>query len=391
MSKFLCLLVKVLSLSALLLSGWVSAQEVIKIGVVGPLTGPFAIAGQAYKQGVEAYMAINGVAAGGRKVEAIFRDSAGSDPSLAKRLAEELVVKDKVSILIGFYLTPEAASAAQVATESKTPLLLVNAASPALIDMSPYFLRLGMTMNQPANLGATYARQQGKSRGYTAVADYSPGHQIEQYFSQSFTAEGGTMVGSARIPLNTTDFAPLAERIANANPDVIQMFVPPGATAIGLIKALAARGLTKKILIIGQAEADDSDLSQFDDSIIGFHTIQYVDTYADNAENKAFGEWLRKNVGPLSRPNPFNVGAYDSTAVAYKMISDQAGKPFNGDAAMKSVVNWAFKGPRGTVVLNTNRQLTQNFYVREVIKGSDGVKKNRVVKTWENVTTVTVK
>ena len=363
----------------------------IKIGVVGPLTGPFATAGQAYKHGVEAYLALNGTSVGGRKVEVLYRDSAGSDPSLSKRLAEELVVKDKVSILLGFYLTPDAASAAPVATESKTPLLLVNAASPALIDMSPYFVRLGMTMNQPAALGATYARQQGKSRGFTVVADYSPGHQIEQYFSQRFTAEGGTMVGSIRIPLNTTDFAPFAERIANANPDVIEMFVPPGATAIGLIRALAARGLTQKSLIIGQGEADDSDLPQFDDSIIGFQSINYLDPYADHAENKAISEWLLRNAGPQARPSPFNIGAYDSMAVAYKMISAQAGKPFDGDAAMKSISNWTFKGPRGTVTIGANRQLTQNFYVQEVTKGPDGIKKNRIVKTWENVTTVNVK
>lgn len=368
-----------------------SAQEVIKIGVVGPLTGPFATAGQSFKHGVEAYMAINGTTVGGRKVEAVFRDSAGSDPSLAKRLAEELVVKDKAAILIGFYLSPEAASAAPVATEAKTPLLMVNAASPPLIDMSPYFVRLGMTMNQPAFLAATYARQLGKSRGYTAVADYSPGHQIEQYFIQKFTAEGGTMVGSVRIPLNTTDFAPFAERIANANPDVIQMFLPPGAPAVSFMKALAARGLTKKILILGQGEADDSELPQFDDSIIGFQSIIYVDAYADNAETKAMTTWLQKNAGPNARPNTLNVGAYDSMAVAYKMIADQAGKPFNGDAAMKSIVNWSFKSPRGTVTVGANRQLTQNFYAREVIKGPDGVKRNRIVKTWQNETTVNVK
>ncbi len=383
--RVLCLLASVFA------CGLAGAQEVLKIGVVGPLTGPFAAAGLSFKHGVESFLANKGSTVGGRKIEVVYRDSAGSDPSLAKRLAEELVVKDKAAILIGFYLSPEAASAAPVANESKTPLMMVNAASPPLIDMSPYFVRLGMTMNQPAFLAASYARQAGKSRGYTAVADYSPGHQIEQYFIQKFTAEGGSMVGSIRIPLNTTDFAPFAERIANANPDVINMFLPPGAPAVSFMKALAARGLTKKVLILGQGEADDSELPQFDDSIIGFQSIIYVDAYADNPEAKAMAAWLQKNVSPTARPNTLSVGAYDSMALAYKMIGDQAGKAFDGDAAMKSIVNYSFKSPRGTVTVGANRQLTQNFYAREVIKGPDGVKKNRIIQTWENVVTVNVK
>ncbi len=391
MRKLMNAIVRMLLCAATFGCAWAGAQEVIKVGVVAPLTGPFASAGQAFKNGVDAYIGLHGANVGGRKVEAVYRDSAGSDPSLAKRLAEELVVKDKAAILIGFYLTPEAASAAAVATEAKVPLMMVNAASPSLIDMSPYFVRMGMTMNQPAFLAATYARGKGKSRGYTAVADYSPGHQIEQYFTQKFTVEGGTMVGSVRIPLNTTDFAPFAERIANANPDVIEMFLPPGATAVGFIKALAARGLTKKVLILGQAEADDNNLPEFDDSIVGFQSIIYVDAYADNPETKAMTGWLQKNVSADTRPNTLNVGAYDGMALAYKMIADQAGKPFDGDVAMKSISNYTFKGPRGTVTVNPNRQLTQNFYAREVVKGPDGVKKNQIVKTWENETTTNIK
>jgi branched-chain amino acid transport system substrate-binding protein len=361
------------------------AQEVVRIGFVGPYTGPFASAGQSFKQGAEAFLAHNGNTVGGRKVEIVYRDSGGADPSLAKRLAEELIVKDKVSILAGFYLSPESAAAAPVTVEAKTPLLMVNAATPALVKMSPYMIRMGQSMIQPAELSAVYARQLGKSRGYVAVGDYSPGHQVEENFINKFKAEGGTIVGNVRIPLSTTDFAPFAERIANANPDVLQVFIPPGAAAVGFAKALAARGLTNKVLIIGQGEADDSELPQFDDSILGFQSVIYFDAYADNPDNKALSAWLQKNVGPQARPNSFSVGAYDAMKVAFKMIADQAGKPFDGDAAMKSVLNWTFEGTRGKVTLGPTRELTQNFYAREVVKGPDGTKRNRIIKVWENV------
>jgi branched-chain amino acid transport system substrate-binding protein len=363
-----------------------SAQESVKIGFVGPYTGPFAVAGQSFRQGVEAYMALNGDKVAGRKVEVIYRDSAGADPTLAKRLAEELVVKDKVAMLGGFYLSPEVAATAPVVNAAKVPLFIVNAATPSLMKMSPYFVRMGQAINQPAELAAAYARQQGKSRGYVAVADYGPGHLVEEAFMAKFTAEGGQMVGNVRVPLNTTDFAPFAERIANANPEVLQIFLPPGAASVGFNKALAARGLTQKVMIIGQGEAEDSDLPLFDDSILGFKSIIYIDANAKNAENVAFAGWLTKNVGPNARPNSFSIGAYDAMHLAYKMIADQAGKPFDGTAAMKSLPGYTFKSPRGTVTIDpATRELVQNFYLREVVKASDGVKRNQVVKVWEQV------
>jgi len=362
------------------------AQEVVKIGFVGPYTGPFAVAGQAYKQGVDAFLALQGDKAGGRKVEVIYRDSAGADPTLAKRLAEELVVKDKVNILAGFYLSPEVAATAPVVNSAKVPLFIVNAATPGLLKMSPYFVRVGQSINQPAELAANYARQSGKSRGYVAVADYGPGHIVEQAFMAKFAAEGGQMVGNVRIPLNTADFAPFAERISNANPDVLQIFLPPGAAAVGFSKALAARGLTTKLMIIGQGEAEDGDLPQFDDSILGFKSILYVDANTKTPESTAFVGWLAKNAGPNARPNSFNVGAYDTMQLIFRMLGDQAGKPFDSQAAIKALAGYSFKSPRGPVTIDPEtRELVQNFYLREVVKADDGSKRNKVVRVWEQV------
>ena len=368
------------------LAGLAQAQDVVKIGFVGPYTGPFAVAGQSFRHGVESYMALRGNTVAGKKIEILWRDSAGADPTLAKRLAEELIVKDKVMMLGGFYLTPEAAAAAPVINEAKVPLFIVNAATPALMKMSPLFVRMGQAINQPAELGAVYARQSGKSRGYVAVADYAPGHIVEGAFMAKFAAEGGQMVGNVRIPLSTADFSPFAERIANANPDVLEVFLPPGAAATGFIKALAARGLTGKLMIIGQGEAEDGDLPQFDDSVIGFKSIIYIDANAKNPENTALTGWLQKNVGPTARPNSFSIGAFDAMHLAYKIVADNAGKPFDGEAAVKALAGYSWKSPRGPVTIDpASRELVQNFYLREVIKDKDGTKKNIIVKTWEAV------
>ncbi len=359
------------------------AQAPVKVGVVGPFTGPFATTGAGFRQGLESYVALHGDKAGGRKIELIYRDST-ANPTTAKALAEELLVKDKVSMLGGFMLTPEAAAAAPVVNETKTPLMLYNAATPALLKMSPFFLRMGQNISIPAELGATWSRQQGKSRGYVAVADYAPGHIVESSFIARFEAEGGKIVGKDRIPLNTVDFAPFAERIANANPDVLEVFIPPGAPAVGFIKALAARGLTQKILIIGQGEAEDNDLHLFDDSVLNFHSIIYLAGSLDNPENNALKAVLRQKFGPDAAPSAFTIGAFDGLHVMYKMVENLSGKPFDGDAAVKSVIGYSWKSPRGPVTIHPSRELVQNFYVRRVEKVG-GRMQNSVIHTFPSV------
>jgi branched-chain amino acid transport system substrate-binding protein len=360
------------------------AQETFKIGIVGPFTGPFATTGVAFRQGLEAYITIHGDTVGGRKVELIYRDST-ANPALAKSLTEELLVKEKVSMLGGYMLTPEAAAVAPLVNETKTPLLLFNAATPALLGMSPYFVRMGQNIAQPAELGAIYARQNNKRRGYVAVADYTPGHVVEQAFIAKFAAEGGEIVGKDRIPLNTVDFAPFAERIASANPDVLEVFITPGAPAVGFIKSLAARGLTKKVLIIGQGEAEDNDLYLFDDSVVGFHSIIYLSSTINNPENQALKATLAKKFGPQTETSAFTVGAYDGLHLAYRMLQGQAGKSFDGEAAVKSLLGYSYKSPRGPVTIDpATRENIQNFYVRRVERRGDKLQ-NVVIKTFEQV------
>jgi branched-chain amino acid transport system substrate-binding protein len=361
------------------------AQDVAKIGIIGQFTGPFAVTGEQYRQGLESYVAQHGNMAGGRKVDLIYRDTGGPNPAQAKRLAEELLVRDKVVILGGLYLSPEAAAAAPAVNETKTPALLFNAASPSLMPASAYFVRMGQNIAVPAMIGADWARSQGKSRGYSVVGDYTPGHDTEAAFAATFTAAGGQMVGKDRVPLNTVDFAPYAERIANANPDVLEVFIPPGAAAVSFIKALAARGLTQKILIIGQGEAEDSDLHLFDESVIGFHSIIYYSSTVDNPENNALKATLQQKFGANALPSSFTLGAYDGLHLAYKMLESQKGKTFDGTAALATLRGFSWKSPRGPVTIDAaTREPIENYYIRRVEK-KDGRMQNTVIKTIEDV------
>jgi branched-chain amino acid transport system substrate-binding protein len=250
---------------------------------------------------------------------------------------------------------------------------------------SAYFVRMGQNISVPAKIGAEWARSQGKSRGYSVVGDYTPGHDTEAAFIETFAAAGGQIVGKDRVPLNTVDFAPYAERIANANPDVLEVFIPPGAAAVGFIKALAARGLTQKILIIGQGEAEDSDLHLFDDSVIGFHSIIYYSSTVDNAENNALKATLQQKFGAKALPSSFTLGAYDGLHLAYKMLESQKGKAFDGTAALATLRGFSWKSPRGPVTIDAaTREPIENYYIRRVEK-KDGRMQNVVIKTIEGV------
>jgi branched-chain amino acid transport system substrate-binding protein len=362
-----------------------AAQDKVKIGIIGPFSGPFAATGIQFRQGIETYVATHGTRAGDREIELIYRDVGGANPAVAKRLAEELIVRDKVSFLGGFYLSPEGAAVAPVATETKTPTVLFVAASPPLVKMSPYLVRVGGNILQQAVPPADWAIKKGLKRAYIAVADYAPGHDVQGGFKARFTALGGQIVGEDRIPLNTIDFAPFVERIANAKPELVDIFIPGGAPAVSFMKAMGAQGLLGKMTLIGQAEADDPDLHLFDDSLIGFYSSLYYAAAVPTETNRKFKAALTEKFGKGAAAAFATVDAYDGMHVIYRMIEAQKGKPLDGTAAIEAIKGYAWESPRGPLKLDPEtRDVIQNVYIRRVEK-VDGRLQNVIVDTIEAV------
>jgi branched-chain amino acid transport system substrate-binding protein len=368
--------------------GSAAAQETVKVGIVGPLAGPFAVMGEHWRQGVESYLAQHGDTAGGRKIEVIYRDT-GGDPSKAKQLVQELVVRDKVSFLGGFGLSPEASAAAPIVNQAKIPTFLSHVASPALMSQSPYFIRMGQNIATPAQVAGAWALKNDKKTAYIAVADYAPGVAMQEAFRTYFSDRGGKIVGEDRIPLNTVDFSPFAERIAATNPDVVAIFVPPGAPAVGFVKALAARGVMKTSIVIGQGEAEDPDLHLFDDAIKGFHSSIYYSSTLDNPENKAFLATLKEKFGPDALPSTFTLGAYDTMALVFKVLDALAGQELSGPKEMEVLKGYSWASPRGKVTLDpATREPIENFVIREVQQTPAGYR-NIVIDTFPQVNAAT--
>jgi branched-chain amino acid transport system substrate-binding protein len=373
----------VVGLTGLLASGAL-AEDSIKVGIIGEFTGPFATTGESYRQGIAAYLARNGDMVAGKKLELVYRDAAGK-PGDAARLAEELVVNEGVKIIGGLCLSSEVAAAAPVMTDAKTPFTSFSAAAPGLTAKSPFFVRAGQDIRASGQAAARSALKNGKHRAYTVVADYIAGQQAEEAFIAEFKAGGGQIDGQDRIPLSTVDYSPYAQRIASADPDVVQIFVPTGAPAVSMLQSIGARGLMKKIMVIGTgAEAEDNDLHLFNDSIEGYYSVMYMSAQTDTPLNKWFKGFLTDKFGANALSNPHNVGAYDGMTIIAKMIESQAGKPFDSNSALKSVEGYSFEGLRGPIKINDDRELTQDYYLRQVQK-VDGKLENVLLQTFPDI------
>ncbi len=346
------------------------AQEPVKIGMVAPFSGVAADYGKQMEAGVRAWLRIHGDTVAGRRIQLIVRDTTGPNPEIAKRLAQELVTRDKVDFLAGFGFTPEALAAAPVATEAKVPMIVMNAASSVVTTRSPYIARLSMALPQVSAPMATWAARNGIRKVYTLVADYAPGIDSENAFKAAFTAAGGQVVDSVRVPLRNPEFAPYLQRIKDAKPEAVFMFVPAGEQGIAFMKAFEERGLANagiKVIATGDL-TDDNVLNAMGDPVLGVITSHHYSAAHDSAENKAFVKAFKEVGGSLARPNFMAVGGYDGMAAIAEVVR-KLGNRIDGDRAMEVLKGLKLMSPRGPIAIDPDtRDIVQTVYIRRVEK-----------------------
>jgi branched-chain amino acid transport system substrate-binding protein len=279
-----------LAVLAALGAGTAQAQDKFKIGLILPMTGPFASTGKQIDAAVKLYMAQNGDTVAGKKVEVIVKDDT-SAPDVTKRIAQELVVNDKVNVLAGFGLTPLALATAPIATQSKTPMVVMAAATSSITEASPFIIRTSFTLPQAAVGMADWAPKNGIKKVVTLVSDYGPGIDAEKYFNDRFLFNGGQVVDKLRVPLRNPDFAPFLQKVRDAKPDALFVFVPSGAGA-ALMKQFAERGMDKAgIKLIGTGDVTDDDiLNGMGDVALGVVTAHHYSASHNSPLNKKFVE-----------------------------------------------------------------------------------------------------
>jgi branched-chain amino acid transport system substrate-binding protein len=343
-----------------------SAQDTVKVGLILPLTGPFAPTGRQIEGGAKLYMQQHGDKVAGKKIELIVRDD-GNVADATKRIAQELIVNDKVQVLAGFGLTPLALATAPISAEAKVPQIIMGAATAIIPDRSPYIVRTSMVTNQITVGIADWAPKSGLKKVVTLVSDFAPGIDIEKAFSDRFKASGGQIVEQLRVPLANPDFAPFLQRAADAKPDGLFVFVPAGVGAI-FMKQFVERGLDKSgIRLIGTGDMTDDDiLNNIGDVALGLITSHHYSADHQSAMNKKFVADFQKLNN--KRPNFMGVSGYDGMAVLYKALEKTKGDA-NGDALVAAMKGLAWESPRGPISIDpATRDIVQNIYVRKVEK-----------------------
>jgi branched-chain amino acid transport system substrate-binding protein len=351
-------------------AGAAHAQDALKIGLIGTYSGPYADYGRQFDAGVALYLKEHGNKIAGRPVEVIKKDTAGPAPDAAKRIAQELVVRDKVQILTGLDFSPNAYAVAAVATQAKIPTVVMNASSSAITTSSPYVARLSFTVQQVSDPMARWMLRNGTKEAYVVVADYASGTDSLTAFKKAFEGGGGKVVGELRTPMNNPDFSAYVQRIKDAKPQSVFFFFPSGVMPPAFLKVWKERGMDEagiKLYATGEA-TDDSYLDATGDVALGLVTSHHYSYAHPSAKNQKFVKDFEAQFGTGLRPSYFAVTAYDAMA-AIDLALKKTGGNADGDKVMDALKGLAFESPRGPIEIDAaTRDIVQTVYIRKTEK-----------------------
>ncbi|VTU23385.1 Leucine-, isoleucine-, valine-, threonine-, and alanine-binding protein precursor [Variovorax sp. PBS-H4] len=350
-----------------------AADEPLRIGLIATYSGPYADYGRQFDAGIALYLKEHGGKIAGRKVEIIKKDTGGPAPDAAKRIAQELIVRDKANILTGLDFSPNAYAVGAIATQARIPAIVMNAASSAITTSSPYVARLSFTVQQVTEPMARYMLAQGVKEAYTVVADYASGVDAETAFKKAFAAGGGKIAGEVRTPMNNPDFSAYVQRIKDAKPQAVFFFFPSGVMPPAFLKVWKERGMEEagiKLFATGEA-TDDSYLDATGDVALGLLTSHHY-SYAHNSpKNQKFVKDFAAEFGGKLRPSYFAVTAYDAMEAIELALAKTQGD-VSGDKVMEALKGVKFESPRGPVEIDpATRDIVQTVYIRrtERVKG----------------------
>ncbi len=342
------------------------AEDTFKIGLILPMTGGQASTGRQIDDAIKLYMQQHGDTVAGKKIEIILKDDAAL-PDKTKTAAQELIVNEKVNAIAGFGVTPAAFAAAPLATQAKIPEIVMAAGTSVITEKSPYIVRTSFTLAQSSTIIGDWAAKNGIKKVATLTSDYAPGNDALNFFKQHFTAGGGQIVEEVKVPLANPDFAPFLQRMKDAKPDAMFVFVPAGQGG-NFMKQYAERGLDKAgIKVIGPGDVMDDDLlNGMGDAALGAVTAHIYSAAHPSQTNKDFVAAYKKAFG--NRPGFMAVGGYDGIHLIYEALKKTGGKT-DGDALVAAMKGMAWESPRGPISIDPDtRDIVQNVYIRKVEK-----------------------
>jgi branched-chain amino acid transport system substrate-binding protein len=358
-----------------------SGQGTVKVGMVMPMTGPLAAAGQQVIAGARLYIKQHGDRVAGKQIELIVRDDASSGET-GKRLIQELVVNDKVDV-IGGGLTADLIPSAPLLTEAQKPTVIMLSSTTAVVDKSPFFVRTSCTLAQSSAIMADWAVKKRLSKAVTLVTEFAPGLEAEETFTDNYKAAGGQVVEAIRVPLRAPDFAPFLQRVKDASPQALFVFIPSTQAAV-FAKQFVERGLDKAgITLIGPGDlSDDEALQNMGDAMLGTVTAHFYSASHASALNKAFTEAYQQEA--KARANFMAVSGYDGMHLIYEALKKTGGSA-DGKTLVAAMKGMSWESPRGPMSIDHDSgDVVHNIYIRKVEK-VDGELRNIEFETFGNV------
>jgi branched-chain amino acid transport system substrate-binding protein len=359
-----------------------AVAQTVKVGVVLPYSGVGAEFGQQVDRGMQTYLKLNPNAFGPYKVEFIKRDSKSPSGADAKTAVQELITQEKVDLLAGFVYSPDAIASAPLVTEAKKPMVVMNAGTAWITNLSPMISRVSFSMwHSGYAMGEAAVKQLHAKTAVIGYTDFPPGKDSLQAFKHAFEKAGGKVIDEIPMggPGQVPDFTPFFQRAKNKKPDVFYVFVPSGDHAVAVMKTYAALGMRQAgIKLIGPGDlTPDYKLQGMGDEAVGLITIHHYNADLDNPLNKRFVATWKKDYGADSSPDFMGVQGYDGMAAIAHVVVTQKGK-IDADGAMAALKGWKFNSPQGPIMIDPNtRDIVMNEYLSEVVKsGGRLVQKN---------------
>ncbi len=374
--------------AAALIAGSAQARE-IKIGFVATFSGGLANLGEQLRRGAELYHNQHKGELKGDTVELIFRDSKNPGGAVAKSVVQELITRDKVELITGLIFSPNAMSIAPLVTQAKVPVVIMNAGTSFITNMSPNLARVSFTMWQAGYImGEHAAKNLGCKTAVTGFTNYPPGKDSANAFKTGFEKAGGKVVDSIPMggPAKVPDFTPFFQRVKDKKPNCFYVFVPAGNHATAVAKAYGQLGMKAAgVKLIGPGDiTQDTQLQGMGDAAVGLVTAHHYYADLNTPTNKAFVAAWKKAYGADSTPDFVGVGGYDGMAAVYHVIKTVKGK-ITAEKAMKALKGWTFDSPRGKIMIDPEtRDIVQNVYIATV-KMENGRLVQDVQKTFDAV------
>ena len=371
--------------------GGTAQAETVKIGVVLPFSGANADLGHQIDKAFDLYVKLHAKDLEPNKIEIIKRDEGPPTGAVAKTVTTELITNDKVQLVTGFVFSPSAIALAPTITQAKVPMVIANAGTAWITNLSPYIVRLSFSMWHPAYPMGAYAHDKiGCKTAAMAYTDFPPGKDSTEAFKTGFEKAGGKITDSIPMgsPVQVPDFTPFFQKVKDEHPDCMYVFIPSGAHATGVMKAYGELGMRKAgIKLIGPMDLiPDNKLQDMGDAAIGTIVMGHYAVDLSNPQNKAFNEEWHKAYGKDSYPDFMSAAGWDTMHAIFDTIKKLNGNMADGVKVVDAMKGWSANGPRGHVMIDpATRDIVQDEHAMEVYRKPDGKLGEKILDTTKAV------